>query len=119
VVLAVLLGVNTLTVDHETKAAGVTEPGGKLLDLSGGKLEFIERGPKAASPIVLIHCFTCAINWWDKMIPLLDRNHRVIAIDLLGHGGSEKPSSGYSIENQADLIAQALGQLEVRNAEVV
>ncbi|MGH2976478.1 MAG: alpha/beta fold hydrolase [Solirubrobacterales bacterium] len=119
VVLAVLLGVNTLIVDHETKAAGVTEAGGRILDLSGGKLEFIERGPKGASPIVLIHCFTCAINWWDKMIPLLARDHRVVAVDLLGHGGSEKPSSGYSIENQADLVAQALAQLEVRDAEVV
>ena len=30
-------------------------------------------------------------------MPLLERDHRVIAIDLLGHGGSEKPGSGYSI----------------------
>jgi pimeloyl-ACP methyl ester carboxylesterase len=118
-VLAVLLGVNAITVDHETKAAGVTEPGGKILDLPGGKLEVVERGPKDAGPIVLIHCFTCAINWWDKMIPRLDRNHRVVAIDLLGHGGSEKPSSGYSIQDQADLVAEALRQLGVSNAEVV
>ena len=62
VVLVVLLGLNALSVDHETKAAGVTEPGGKILDLSGGDLEVVERGPRDASPIVLIHCFTCAIN---------------------------------------------------------
>jgi pimeloyl-ACP methyl ester carboxylesterase len=43
----------------------------------------------------------------------------VVAIDLLGHGGSEKPASGYSIPNQADLVAQALGRLRVRDAEVV
>jgi pimeloyl-ACP methyl ester carboxylesterase len=119
VVLVVLLGLNALTVDHETKSAGVTEPGGRILKLDGGDLEVVERGPRSASPIVLIHCFTCAINWWDKMIPLLDRDHRVIAVDLLGHGGSEKPASGYSIEDQADLVAQALGQLGVRHAEVV
>ncbi|HEX3324445.1 MAG TPA: alpha/beta fold hydrolase [Solirubrobacterales bacterium] len=119
VTLAVLLGVNALTVDHETKAAGVTEPGGKILDLSGGKLEVVERGPKDASPIVLIHCFTCAINYWDGMIPSLARRHRVVAIDLLGHGGSEKPTSGYSVSNQADLVAEALDRLGVSDAEVV
>lgn len=119
VVLVVLLGLNALTVDHEAKSAGVTEPGGRILQLDGGDLEVVERGPRNASPIVLIHCFTCAINWWDKMIPLLDRGHRVIAVDLLGHGGSEKPRSGYSIENQANLVAQALGQLGVTHAEVV
>jgi pimeloyl-ACP methyl ester carboxylesterase len=119
VVLIVLLGLNTLTVDHETKAAEVTEAGGRILSLPGGELEVVESGPKQASPIVLVHCFTCAINWWEKMIPLLDRDHRVVAIDLLGHGGSEKPTSGYSIENQADLVAQALSQLGVSGAEVV
>lgn len=119
VVLIVLLALNALSVDHETKAAGVTEPGGKIVDLSGGDLEVVEAGPRDGSPIVLIHCFTCAINYWSKMIPALARRHRVVAIDLLGHGGSEKPKSGYSVPNQADLIAQALAKLGVSDAEVV
>jgi pimeloyl-ACP methyl ester carboxylesterase len=119
VVLIVLLGLNALSVDHETKAAGVTEAGGKILDLSGGDLEVVERGPKTAPPIVLIHCFTCAVNYWDGMIPRLARQHRVIAVDLLGHGGSEKPSSGYSVSSQAEVVAEALGKLGVRDAEVV
>jgi pimeloyl-ACP methyl ester carboxylesterase len=119
VVLIALLGLNALSVDNETKGAGVTEPGGKILDLSGGDLEVVEKGPRSGSPIVLIHCFTCAINYWNKMMPALARQHRVIAIDLLGHGGSEKPKSGYTVSNQADLIAQALAKLGVSDAEVV
>jgi pimeloyl-ACP methyl ester carboxylesterase len=118
VALAVLLGLNTVIVDHEAKSASVTEPGGRILKLPGGELEVVEKGPRQADPIVLIHCFSCAINWWDRMMPMLDRNHRVIAVDLLGHGGSEKPTSGYTIPNQADLVAQALGKLGVRNAVV-
>jgi pimeloyl-ACP methyl ester carboxylesterase len=117
--LVVLLGLNALVTGSETKSAEVTEPGGRILDLQGADLQVVERGPRAGSPIVLVHCFTCAINWWDGMIPRLARDHRVIAVDLLGHGGSEKPASGYSIENQADLVAEALGRLGVRNAEVV
>jgi len=117
--LVVLLVLNMLSVDRETKAAGVTEPGGRILSLTGGDLEVIERGPRGGDPIVLVHCFTCAIDWWDGMIPRLAREHRVVAVDLLGHGGSEKPRSGYSIPDQADLVAQALGRLGVREAEVV
>jgi pimeloyl-ACP methyl ester carboxylesterase len=119
VVLIVLLGLNALSVDRETKAASVTEAGGRILDLSGGDLEVVERGPKTGAPIVLIHCFTCAMNYWNGMIPRLAREHRVIAVDLLGHGGSEKPSSGYSVESQAEVVAEALGELGVRDAEVV
>ena len=118
-VLVVVLLLNALSVSHETKGASVTEPGGRILNISGTELQAIERGPRNASPIVLVHCFTCAIDWWDRMIPLLARDHRVVALDLLGHGGSEKPRSGYEIANQADLLAQALGQLGVREATVV
>ncbi|HEY2052347.1 MAG TPA: alpha/beta hydrolase [Solirubrobacterales bacterium] len=117
--LIVLLGLNTVIVDHESKSASVTEPGGRLLKLAGGEIEVVEKGPRSASPIVLIHCFSCAINWWDGMMPLLDRNHRVVAVDLLGHGGSEKPASGYTIPNQADLVAEALNRLGVSDATVV
>ena len=118
-VVVVLTGVNALVIDGETKSAAVTEPGGRIVSLPGGDMEVVEKGPRGGSPIVLIHCFTCAINWWDGVMPRLDRDHRVIAIDLLGHGGSEKPSSGYSIENQASLVAGVLGRLGVRDAEVV
>jgi pimeloyl-ACP methyl ester carboxylesterase len=117
--LVILLGVNALVTDAETKPAGVTEPGGRIVSLPGGDLEVVEKGPRDGSPIVLIHCFTCAIDWWDGMIPILARDHRVVAVDLLGHGGSEKPKSGYSIPNQADLVAGVLSRLGVRDAEVV
>ncbi len=119
VALAVLLGLNAVVTTKETKSAEVTVPGGRILSLNGGELQVVDRGPRDASPIVLLHCFSCAINWWDGMMPLLDRAHRVIAIDLLGHGGSEKPDSGYTMPDQADLVAQALGRLGVRKATVV
>jgi pimeloyl-ACP methyl ester carboxylesterase len=117
--LVVLLLLNTLALENETKSAEVTVPGGRILHLSGGDLQVLDRGPRNGSPIVLLHCFTCAIDWWDGMIPLLERHHRVVAIDLLGFGGSEKPSSGYSTEDQAKLVAEALARLGVRNATVI
>jgi pimeloyl-ACP methyl ester carboxylesterase len=117
--LFALLAVNALLVDGKTESAEVTAPGGRLLDLPGAEIQFVEGGPREASPIVLIHCYTCALDWWDGMRPRLERNHRVIAVDLLGHGGSEKPDSGYSPSHQAELVAQALERLDVREATVV
>ncbi len=119
VAMAVLIGINAVVIGDETKSADVNEPGGQILKLPGGEMQVVEHGPRSGPPIILIHCFTCAINWWNGMVPLLDRNHRVIAVDLRGHGGSEKPTSDYSIPDQADLVAQALGRLGVSDAEVV
>jgi len=136
VALAVLLTLNTIAVDNQTKGAEVTVKGGKILKLPGGDIQVLDINPAASSasrpgaagsqqgstsepPIVLIHCYTCAIDWWEGMIPLLSRTHRVVAIDLLGHGGSEKPASGYGMEQQAALVAQALDRLGVEGAVVV
>lgn len=119
VALVALVAVNALVTDGETKSAEVTVPDGRLLSLPAGEVQVVEAGPRRGSTIVLVHCFTCSIDWWDGMIPLLAQEHRVIAMDLLGHGGSEKPTSGYSIPEQADLVAAALGRLGVREAEVV
>jgi pimeloyl-ACP methyl ester carboxylesterase len=117
--LLVLLTVNALALDGETKKAEFTVPYSQILDLPGGELQVVDRGPRNASPIVLIHCFSCAIDYWDQMIPLLERTHRVIAMDLLGHGGSEKPGSGYNPESQASVVAEALERLDVKSATVV
>lgn len=119
VALLALIGVNAFVTGAETRPAERTVPGARILSLQGGKLQVVDRGPRDGSPIVLIHCFTCAIDWWDRMAPRLEARHRVVALDLLGHGGSEKPSSGYTIENQADLVAEALNRLGVRAATVV
>jgi pimeloyl-ACP methyl ester carboxylesterase len=117
--LLALLVVNALVVDGKTGSAHVTVPGGRILDLPDGDLQVRERGPRDGSPIVLIHCFSCAMDWWDGMLPALERGHRVVEVDLLGHGGSEKPGSGYTPQNQARVVAEALTRLRVADAEVV
>src|SRR3954469_4212498 len=117
--LLALLVVDALGVDGQTESAHVTVPGGRILDLPDGELQVRENGPRSGSPIVLIHCCSCAMDWWDGMLPMLERKHRVVAVDLLGHGGSEKPASGYTPQNQAQAVSEALGRLHVRGAEVV
>lgn len=119
VALAVLLTVNQLVTEAETEAAEVNVPGGRIMELPGGDVQVVEGGPRDGSPIVLLHCYTCAIDWWDAMRPALERDHRVIAIDLLGFGGSEKPDSGYSMTDQAALVDEALSRLAVDHATVV
>lgn len=118
-VLAVLLAINTLVVQAETKPAAVTVPGARILHLPGGDMQVLEKGPRRAPPIVLLHCFACSLAWWQRMIPFLDRDHRVVALDLRGFGGSEKPTSGYSMEDQAAFVAEALKRLGVDHATVV
>jgi pimeloyl-ACP methyl ester carboxylesterase len=117
-VVAVLLLVNTVVTDRETKSAEASH-GSRIIDLPGGDLNYKEAGDRDDPTIVLLHGFSASLNWWDRVAPeLADRGLRVIRFDLLGHGGSEKPRDGYAPDEQADLIAQALRKLRVRRATV-
>jgi pimeloyl-ACP methyl ester carboxylesterase len=118
-VLIVLLVLNAIVVSNATKDAYVRDSGARLVETSNGTLQVLDQGNPQGTPIVLIHCYTCSMSWWDRLAPLLERDHRVIRVDLLGHGGSDKPGAGYSIEDQATAVAEALAKLGVVNATVV
>jgi pimeloyl-ACP methyl ester carboxylesterase len=117
--LIVLLLLNALVVSNATKSAYVRDDGARLIDTSSGTLQVLEQGDPQGSPIVLLHCATCSMDWWDRLAPALERSHRVIRVDLLGMGGSDKPSSGYAITEQASAVAEALAKLHVVGATVV
>jgi pimeloyl-ACP methyl ester carboxylesterase len=114
----VTLGVvNAVVVSSETKPARADI--GWIADLPGGQIQLRVDGPARGSPIVLIHRLGSSMHEWEAITRMLASHHRVIRVDLLGHGGSAKPSGGYSIENQARLVAEALRELDVTHALVV
>lgn len=117
--LLLLLLLNAVAVSNETKDAEVNVDGAELVETSYGALQVLDEGNPQGSPIVLIHGYTASMHWYEELAPLLAEQHRVIRVDLLGHGGSDKPSAGYSIENQASAIAEGLSSLGVQGATVV
>lgn len=57
-------------------------------------------------PLILIHGFGASIGHWRQNLPVLAAaGYRVIAIDLLGFGKSDKPLLDYSIELWQALLA--------------
>jgi pimeloyl-ACP methyl ester carboxylesterase len=116
-VIASTVAINAGIVSDETRPAHADI--GRIVRVLGHSLQVREDGPHSGPPIVLIHRFAGSIHEWDEIVPELAKAHRVIRTDLLGHGGSEKPGSGYSIEGQARLVAAVLDKLGVRKALVV
>ena len=117
--LVVLLALNAVAVSNETKDAERTVEGAELIDTSSGTLQVLDEGDAEGPPIVLIHGYAGSLRWFDELAELLGQDHRVVRVDLLGHGGSEKPSAGYAITDQASAIAEALASLGVSEATVV
>jgi pimeloyl-ACP methyl ester carboxylesterase len=49
-------------------------------------------GDDADPPVLLIHGNGAHAHWWDTLVPALTRDHRLLAVDLRGHGSSEWPA---------------------------
>ncbi len=72
-------------------------------------------------PMLLLHGFTGTARTWSAELEAWSVDHRVVAPDLLGHGGSEAPHdpAAYALERQAAAIAELLDLLEATPATVV
>jgi pimeloyl-ACP methyl ester carboxylesterase len=112
--LAAALVVNAVVADAETRPAQADI--GEIVELDGPDLQVREEGPEDAPAIVLVHCYSCSMKWWEPVSHHLAKDHRVVSVDLIGHGGSEKPVSGYEIDNQAAHVIAALDELDVERA---
>lgn len=66
-------------------------------------------GPEDAPTIVLVHGWTCAIEFWTLQIQALQDEFRIVAYDLRGHGKSAPSSGGdYSIDAYRDDLESVL-----------
>lgn len=94
--------------------AGARGDTGRLLDLPMGRMQICENGVETgAPPLLLIHGFAGSLRVWDPMVEDLASDRRVVRVDLLGHGGSDKPASGYAIVAQANAVCAALDHLRI------
>jgi len=75
----------------------------------------VGRGPA----LLLIHGIGDSSETWRELIPLLARDHTVIAPDLLGHGRSDKPRADYSVAGYANAMRDLLSVLDVDRATVI
>jgi pimeloyl-ACP methyl ester carboxylesterase len=45
-------------------------------------------GGKGSPALVFVHCWSCDAGYWREQLPVFARDHKVVAIDLAGHGSS-------------------------------
>lgn len=76
-------------------------------------VHYVEVGE--GDPLLLIPGAFSTYRDWNRMIPILSKSYRILAIDYLGVGDSDKPTSGfnYTIEEQADLIVKMAERLQI------
>lgn len=86
---------------------------------TGTTLRCAGSGAADGEPVLFLHGYSDHWLSWSPILPRLPRRFRAIAVDLRGHGGSERPAGGYGIESLAADAAAVLDELGLARAHVV
>jgi pimeloyl-ACP methyl ester carboxylesterase len=101
-------------------AQSTTKPGlpVKFLNRNGVKLAYTQTG-SGQKHLLLVHGWVDRFETLNALITHFARRYRVTAIDLRGHGSSDKPTQGYDISTLADDLNWMCQQLGIRQTLVV
>ncbi|MFC4321585.1 alpha/beta fold hydrolase [Litchfieldia salsa] len=76
--------------------------------------------PNARDVVVLVHGIPTNSHLWDYVIPYLEKNYAVLAVDMIGYGKSDRgPYYDLTLPKQANYILNVLDQLNIPSAHFV
>ena len=89
---------------------------------SGLRMRAVECGPESGEPVVFLHGWGCSAYMFCRNMPALAQaGWRAVAVDLKGHGLSDKPlqKGEYSLDSMTRSVMEALDALAIGRTAVV
>jgi pimeloyl-ACP methyl ester carboxylesterase len=91
----------------------------RRLERDGVALSYEEVG-EGSPPVLLVHGWCCDHSYFAPQVAhFAERGHRVVAVDLRGHGQSDKPHQRYTMQVFADDLAWTCERLGLAKSVVV
>jgi pimeloyl-ACP methyl ester carboxylesterase len=101
-----------------TNAAADDAATSKFTKLDDIKVHYVDKGT-GDDALVFIHGWSCDASVWNRQVDSLSRKMRAIAIDLPGHGESDKPKIAYTMDLYARAIDAVLEDAQIKRAVIV
>lgn len=86
---------------------------------TGVRLRYAEQGAPTGPAVVLLHGYSDSWFSWSLVLPLLPDSLHVLALDLRGHGESDRPADGYAMRDLAADVIALLDAQGIASATVV
>ena len=103
--------------------AGVPGLTARRVEIEGGlHARVVEAGPADGAPVLLVHGWACSAFAWRRQIPTLaEAGPRVVAVDLKGHGFSDKPplDAEYSASAMTSFVLETMDAVGLARASIV
>jgi pimeloyl-ACP methyl ester carboxylesterase len=85
---------------------------------TGIRMHYAEQGAGEGVPVILLHGITDSWYSWRRVLPRLDKKYRVYALDLRGHGDTDKPAAGYAMKDFAADVVAFMDAMKIKKAVV-
>lgn len=108
----------TAATTRNSLTSTISDAPSRYAKLDGSRVHYKSWG-KGRDALVFVHGWTCNMDFWRAQIPAFEAKTRVIAIDLPGHGQSDKPHVDYSMDFFARSIDAVLRDAGVDRAVLV
>lgn len=69
--------------------------------------------------LVFVHCWSCNGNLWENQVAEFAKKHRVVTIDLPGHGKSGQDRKNWSIESYGEDVKTVVTKLDLKRVVLV
>ena len=90
---------------------------GDYITIKGCKIRYLMKG--SGPPIVLLHGLGAFLEtWWYNIAPL-SKHYRVYAIDLPGHGLSDRPKDCYTVSQCTECLLGIIDALQLNTFTLV
>lgn len=74
---------------------------------------------KGKPALVFIHCGGCDRHFWDDQVSAFAKNHKVVTIDLPGHGESGQGRKSWSVESYGDDVKRVVEKLNLKRVVLI
>lgn len=109
------LALRRADIPYDTLETAYSVTDSRFMTLSDGlKVHYTDTGPQDRSVIVLVHGFSSSLHTWTDWKGDLEADHRVITLDLPGHGltrADEDPDG--SMDRFSDVLDEVVGKLGI------
>jgi haloalkane dehalogenase len=90
----------------------------KYASVKGSRMHYVEIG--SGAPIVFVHGIPTSSYLWRNVLPFVAQpGRRVIAVDNIGYGKSDKPDIRYGLIEQAEYLEEFIKTLGLTNVTLV
>ncbi len=83
----------------------------RMVDVGGIATHCLIAGPPDAPRVVFVHGLGGSLATWELNLPAFAAQFRICALDLVGAGSSDKPSTNYAVPALAEFLARLLDAL--------